>query len=45
MNTNGATYDDEVVEVEVVAEVEVDLGSKQAFRPLCDPFLVYIQSH
>ena len=26
-------------------KVEVDLGSKQAFRPLCDPLLVYIQSH
>ena len=26
-------------------EVEVELGSKQAFRPLGDPLLVYIQSH
>ena len=29
----------------VLVEVEAELGSKQAFRPLGDPLLVYIQSH
>ena len=33
------------MESEVEVEVEVVLGSKQAFRPLGDPLLMYIQSH
>ena len=34
-----------VVSSRVEVEVEVELGSTQAFRPLGDPLLVYIQSH